>query len=315
LQEFLGPTFKDVSLSLSERSRIQTLARSAQFLVDDGTRTTLQRKGDGVKSLVAISLMTRALESDATAKDAILLIEEPESHLHPKAIHQLREVLDSLKKDRQIIVTTHCPVLINRADVSSNIVVSKSKASPAKSLDQLRQILGVRASDNLRHAALVIVVEGTDDTISLSALFSSNLPKLQDAIASGSIAFDALGGASKLRYGLSQLQSALCNYYVVLDDDAEARRAFDEASKEGLVSQANCSFLKCVSAFPSPNLRIFIPRNCMQSTLVPNTRLILAVRNSRQKERRKSGVIEYALAWHFLVNRLQVVRRGLIMMR
>jgi predicted ATP-dependent endonuclease of OLD family len=246
LQEFLGPSFKNVSLSVQERGRMRPLSRAAQVLIDDGTLTTLERKGDGVKSLVAISLMTRAIQSEDSIKDAILLIEEPESHLHPKAIHQLREVLDSLKQDRQIIITTHCPALINRADISSNIIVSKSKANPAQSLEELRRLLGVRTSDNLQHAALVVVVEGNDDALALSALFSFHSDKLKAAIASGSIAFDSIGGASKLRFGLSQLQAALCNYYIVLDDDDEARRGFEEANDEGLAFQANTSFLKCI---------------------------------------------------------------------
>jgi putative ATP-dependent endonuclease of the OLD family len=251
LQEFLGPSFKDVSLSLAERSsrsfmRTANSLRTLQVHIDDGTLTTLERKGDGVKSLVAISLMTRALQADDEIKNVILLIEEPESHLHPKAIHQLREVLDTLKMDRQIILTTHCPVLINRADVPSNIIVSKNKANPAKSLHELRRVLGVRASDNLRHAALVIVVEGTDDAISLAALLSFNSQTLRGALAAGSVAFDPIGGASKLRHGLSQLQATLCNYYVLLDDDNEARRGFDEANREGLATQANTSFFKCL---------------------------------------------------------------------
>jgi putative ATP-dependent endonuclease of the OLD family len=118
LQEFLGPSFKAVSLSITQRNRSRTLmhtsdvVRSAQVLIDDGTPTTLERKGDGVKSLVAISLMTRALQVDEETKNVILLIEESESHLHPKAIHQLREVLDTLKMDRQIILTTHCASLV-----------------------------------------------------------------------------------------------------------------------------------------------------------------------------------------------------------
>jgi predicted ATP-dependent endonuclease of OLD family len=190
--------------------------------------------------------MTGALQTDDAIKNVILLIEEPESHLHPRAIHQLREVLDTLKIDRQIILTTHCPALVNRADVSSNIIVSKNKAHPAKSLEELRQLLGVRTSDNLRHAALVIVVEGGDDAISLNALFAANSVKLRAALASGALAFDAIGGASKLRHGLSQLQAALCNYYVILDDDDEGRRAFNDANKEGLATQANTSFTKCL---------------------------------------------------------------------
>jgi predicted ATP-dependent endonuclease of OLD family len=246
LQDFLGPSFKKVTLSLTSRQRLRPYGRAAQMTIDDGTPTPLDRKGDGVQSLVAISLMTRALEDSTATKDIILLIEEPESHLHPKAIHQLRDVLDTLKQDKQIVITTHCPALVIRGHVPANIIVSRNKASSAKSLEQLRDILGVRISDNLRHAALVIVVEGAEDSVALKALFSCHSPKLKSAIDAGSIAFEGIGGASKLRYALSQLQSSLCNYFVILDDDEEGRRAYKDAEKELLVSPSNTSFIKCI---------------------------------------------------------------------
>ena len=205
----------------------------------------MERKGDGVQSLVAISLITGALQETGQDKDIIILLEEPESHLHPKAIHQLREVLNTLGQDNQLIVTTHSPVLANRVDVSSNLIVSKSKVAPAESLAQLREVLGVRTSDNLQHAALVIVVEGGEDEIALRALLTYRSTKLSKALSKGTIAFHALGGASKLPYGLSLLQSSLCNYYVVIDDDDEGRRGYAEAEKSLLASPANTTFTKC----------------------------------------------------------------------
>ena len=234
LREFLGASFKDVRLDISSRNRFRPMVRGAQIVIDDGTPTPLERKGDGVKSLVAISLMTRALQQAEAARNVILLIEKPESHLHPKAIHQLREVLKSLRQDRQIIVTTHCPLLVNRTDVPANIIVSRSKASPATSLEQLRGVLGVRASDNLRHAGLVIVVEGREDQIALEALLKATSPKIAKAIGSGGIAFEVIRGASKLSFALSSLQAALCNYYCILDDDEEGRRAYGEAKRRSL---------------------------------------------------------------------------------
>lgn len=245
LKGILGKSLKQVDIKLPTQRRLRAIARSAQITIDDGAATSLERKGDGVKSLVAIGLLTKALQESESAKDIILLIEEPESHLHPKAVHQLKEVLDGLKQDRQIILTTHCPLLINRANVPSNIIVSRNKAVPAQKLEELRDILGVQASDNLRHAALILVVEGSDDSIALQALFSHHSSYLRGAIASGSLAFETLGGASKLRYSLAQLQTVLCNYYVLLDDDEEGRKAFKEVSQEGLASAASVSFTKC----------------------------------------------------------------------
>ena len=246
LKSFLGKSLKDVSLALVERHRFQRFGRACQITIDDGTPTLLERKGDGVQSLVAISLMTGALQETGSDKDIILLLEEPESHLHPNAIHQLREVLDSLREDNQLIVTTHCPLLVNRANVPSNLIVSKNKASPAKSLTDLREILGVRASDNLQHAALIVVVEGPEDEVALRALLPHYSAKLGEALSKGSLTFHVLGGASKLPYALSLLQSSICNYYIFLDDDNEGRKGFAEAQKSVLASPANTSFTKCL---------------------------------------------------------------------
>jgi hypothetical protein len=245
LKGFLGESLRDVSLNLVNRYRYQRFDKACQITIDDGTPTILERKGDGVQSLAAISLMIGALEEAGADKDIIVLLEEPESHLHPKAIHQLRDVLDGLRQDSQLIVTTHCPLLVNRANVSSNLIVSKNNAAPAKSLTELRDILGVRASDNLQHAALIIVVEGPEDEIALRALLAHYSVVLREALAKGGLAFHVLGGASKFPYALSLLQTSICNYYSFLDDDDEGRRGYAEAQKSLLASASNTSFTKC----------------------------------------------------------------------
>lgn len=246
LQGFLGAGLRDVKLSMDDRYRSRRFGNTCQITIDDGTPTLLERKGDGVQSLAAISLMIGALQESRAGKDIIVLLEEPESHLHPKAIHQLREVLDNLRQDSQLIITTHCPLLVNRANVAANLIVSQNKASPAESLAALRDILGVRASDNLQHAALIVVVEGPEDEVALRALLPHYSIKLSEALVKGGIAFHVLGGASKLPYALSMLQSSICNYYVLLDDDEEGRKGFTEAQKSLLVSHANTTFTKCL---------------------------------------------------------------------
>jgi putative ATP-dependent endonuclease of OLD family len=190
--------------------------------------------------------MIGALAQSGPDKDIILLVEEPESHLHPKAIHQLREVLEDLRKENQIVVTTHCPLFVNRGNVASNFIVSKNQAVRARNLADIRDVLGVRASDNLRHAALVIVVEGPEDEKAIRALIGHYSPSLLAAMSNGSLAFEVLTGASKLPYALSLLQSFVCNYSIFLDDDEEGRRAYREAEQALLASSSNTTFAKCV---------------------------------------------------------------------
>lgn len=80
--------------------------------------------------------------------------------MHPEAIAQLEKVIKSLAENNQVIVTTHNPLLVVRNKISSNIIVENGKAKPAKSLEEIRNILGIRASDNLINSKYVLVVEG-----------------------------------------------------------------------------------------------------------------------------------------------------------
>jgi putative ATP-dependent endonuclease of the OLD family len=245
LAKFIGKSLKNVELSIPP-PRTRFFRREAKIIMDDGTPTALARKGDGFQSLTAISLMIGALEESSKEKDIILLIEEPESHLHPKAIHQLREILDTMREENQVVITTHNPLFVNRGQIASNFVVSQNNAVPAESLSQIRDLLGVRASDNLRHAALVVVVEGSEDAVALEALLSHFIPELRKAVVAGSLAFDVLGGASKLPYALSLLQGFLCNYVIFLDDDAEGRKAYKDAEQSRFANSGNTTFTKCL---------------------------------------------------------------------
>jgi putative ATP-dependent endonuclease of the OLD family len=59
------PAIKSVRFEIAEEQRIRALRRSAKIIVDDGTPTDLERKGDGVQSLAALALMQHASEIGA----------------------------------------------------------------------------------------------------------------------------------------------------------------------------------------------------------------------------------------------------------
>lgn len=241
LTEFL-PAVKDVQVTASQERRFHALRHSCDIKVNDGTATLLQYKGDGVQSLAALSLMRHVSERGAKGRQLILAIEEPESHLHPNAIHQLKRVLSEMSSKHQVIMTSHNPLFVDRHDIASNIVVSDNKAAPAKNISQLRNILGVRASDNLRNAEIVLIVEGEDDRIALSSLLSHFSCKLKNALGSGLLAIDSLLGGTNLSYKLCQIRDVLCDAYVFLDHDRCGLDAASRAKTEGLLIDVDLIF-------------------------------------------------------------------------
>ncbi len=241
LKEFL-PSIKSVKLEISELSRRYSLRQNVNVVVDDGTATSLEYKGDGVKSLAALGLLK---SKNAQSGASILAIEEPESHLHPAAIHQVNDIIQSIAKTSQVIITTHNPLFVDRLNVKSNIIVTDGAATPAKNIASIRDLLGIKASDNLTHANYALVVEGEEDALALRALLPALSEKIGRALKNNFLIIEPVGGAGNLAYKLSLLKNSLCATHTLLDNDEAGRTAYAKADKDSLISVANCTFTTC----------------------------------------------------------------------
>lgn len=67
LQEFL-PSVRDVQIHLQKDQRRSSLRHSANVIIDDGTPTPLQQKGDGIKSLTALAMLNIPTSRDRVYK-------------------------------------------------------------------------------------------------------------------------------------------------------------------------------------------------------------------------------------------------------
>jgi predicted ATP-dependent endonuclease of OLD family len=218
LQEFV-PSIKDVNIQFIEGRREEYIVNRCEIIIDDGIATSIEYKGDGVKSLVAIAMLK---SYNSTKKSTVIAIEEPESHLHPSAIHSLNDTIYGMATDNQVIISTHNPLFVSRDTVEANVIVGNGKANPAKSIKEIREVLGVLASDNLINASYVLVVEGEDDKISLLKLLPKMSEKIAAALKSSVFIIEEIGGAGNLSYKLSSLKICFvsimfCSTMILLD--------------------------------------------------------------------------------------------------
>lgn len=241
LAEFL-PNIVDVEVSFEERSRRNYFSRDFDIIIDDGVATSLSYKGDGVKSLAALGLLKSHNYKDGAS---VIAIEEPESHLHSGAIHHLIEIIDSLCENNQIVLTTHNPLFVDRNNLKANILVDSNKASATKDIKQIREVLGVKASDNLTNASCVLIVEGDTDVRSIEAILRNESKLIENAFKNNDLVVVSLAGANNLSYKLGLYKNLLCQCYVLLDSDEEGRAALSKAENQNLISQKNVTFTNC----------------------------------------------------------------------
>jgi putative ATP-dependent endonuclease of the OLD family len=141
------PQIKKVTIAVDIATRKTALRATPEILVDDGRQTALTLKGDGVQSIAALAIMRHASQTTKTKEDILIALEEPESHLHPHAVRELRSILYELAERHQVVISTHNPLMTNRSEITSNIIVTRTKVAPAKSVGEIRDELGVRLDE------------------------------------------------------------------------------------------------------------------------------------------------------------------------
>lgn len=95
-----------------------------------GKAKTADQRSDGFKQFISFLLTVSAENRNKELENTILLLDEPETHLHPQAQEfLLRELIDLSKNDRNNVVlfATHSNYMIDKEDLGRNYKVAKHK--------------------------------------------------------------------------------------------------------------------------------------------------------------------------------------------
>lgn len=97
-----------------------------------GKAKTAGQRSDGFKQFISFLLTVSAEDSNAELENCILLLDEPETHLHPQAQEYfLSELKKITTNDRRnvVVFATHSNYMIDKAKLSRNFKVTKEKES------------------------------------------------------------------------------------------------------------------------------------------------------------------------------------------
>jgi putative ATP-dependent endonuclease of OLD family len=170
----IGSNIKVSGATASDETRLRLLLEKLDLSIS----------GDGKLGLGSNNLLFMACELLLLAQEdegnKMLLIEEPEAHLHPqrqlRVMKTLQEQAD--EQDIQIIVTTHSPNLASAVDLENIIFIHENRAfSMAKASTKLeasdyrflQRFLDVTKA-NLFFARGVMIVEGDAENILMPTL-------------------------------------------------------------------------------------------------------------------------------------------------
>ena len=165
---------------------------SAELDVDD---FVVEVNGSGIKEALRLLLDIEFQKPD------LLLVEEPEIHLHPRMETTMMRYLKEVSHDRQMFITTHSTNFLDSSGMKNIYLVSKAESTGAQLLEQgevEEQIpveLGIRLSSLFIYDRLVFVESQTDEEI-LRAWASTCGVNLDQA----NVGFIHMGGSRSLSY-------------------------------------------------------------------------------------------------------------------
>jgi predicted ATPase len=163
-------------------------------------------------------------------KEPLLLIEEPESHMHPDMQRRLLTFVRD-ETDKQLFVTTHSNVFLNNALVDRVFFTtfdSKIDVDDATSRASILDDLGYAVTDNLV-SDLVVLVEGPTDVPVFEELF-----RKYGFLSRFELKMWPLGGDVMDQLDLSVFAEKY-NLIAIIDRDPESasvRRRFEKKCKE-----------------------------------------------------------------------------------
>lgn len=221
-------------------SNLEDLTRSVDVLVSSAGRRGLPLRYQGLGSRSLASLMVfhtlcelRVGVDRGTQPHIVVLLEEPEAHLHPQAQVAVRRLLEDLPG--QAIVTTHSNVLLAEAPLhalrllrprGSDVAVHRLNKDTAKKIAVFRRYIS-RPLGELFFARLVILVDGTAERTTIPVLLQAHLGRDPAGLGVTIVAMEGMeaGQNKKVIDALAELGGIPWLFFV--DSDDAGRRSID----------------------------------------------------------------------------------------
>lgn len=262
IEEFVRASFPGVSLRMDVPApTLSMLLSGAELRVDDGHEGSISSKGDGLKRTVLFALLrayasirSTGLSDDTRSESPrpsyVLLFEEPELYLHPRAQRQLMAALGTFSSEHQVLATTHSPGFFRPGTEGFTRLQKTDDGVSAHPVDltighrDAYQIVQHENNEAAFFAQSVVLVEGDSDTFTyphLARLINQDWDDIDKNIMF--VKIDGKGNIKRYREFFSSFKIPI---HVITDLDALVR-GFEQLTRDGETRAAHSRLMELIS--------------------------------------------------------------------
>lgn len=170
----------DLLIEISETGTFSLLIKD-KGKENEHDRFTISDRSQGAKQFLSLILSLSIETSNKERKNELILIDEPEVHLHPSSIRDLSKELLKIGENNYVIYATHSPFMIDKKHKERNFIVKKNyKAiTEIKRISEddniiddevLNEAFGINVYRDLLNPHSILVEGASDKTILKKAL-------------------------------------------------------------------------------------------------------------------------------------------------
>lgn len=217
----------------NEKSQIVNTYRALEKLIFDFLGCKLTRSSDGTAEIFKLPLgktelsdgqkvllqLCLALHAQGTSlDDVILIMDEPENHLHPAALIEVISKIKDQIKDSQLWIATHSITLLSQLDTSSIWYMENNKITYAGKQPE-RVLKGLLGDDDQ--------ISKLSDFLSLPAQFASN-----------QFAYECLFNPQAVQTGKDDAQTNQIRKYLTSNEIGSSLKVLDYGAGKGRLADA-----------------------------------------------------------------------------
>lgn len=200
---------------------------------DDYNVFSMDDRSQGFKQFISILLSLSIENTSGELKNQIILLDEPEVHLHPSGVRWLKKELIEIGKNNYLFVATHSVFMLDRETKERHFLFSKDSSG----LTRVRQIQtddDINSDENLSQAFGVNIMT---DFISPYRLLVEGLTdkkiiqKTLDKVRNNHGVMISKGNGNNLPATLTYLDYYNVDAMVIVDDDSAGKEIKEKIIK------------------------------------------------------------------------------------